>query len=354
MPAKSAAQQKAAGAALSAKRGDTPKSKLKGASKPDGRIDDREAARGIRLDQAQGQARARRRKSPPKNPGAGRDPCTAAQGCGEASATAPRSWARPSPNAFGPERPSPASRQSAALPLALCRPARSDVDRRRPARGIAATCGRRPAGRRRRRHGRRRARPAGSGSCGSSSRVVRRDVALAAEAAADIGRELAGGDDPVAVVVGLAGQAGAQEVGEEAAGLEAVGDEAGQILLGAEQAHHVGPVDEVAEAAGDSRRRSPPSPSGCARRANSGASSASVIAASNSSIVSARPSSSRGARRHVDLVAMAGEEEQEQVVRPGLRRRRARRPRRPPWSSPARWSSTRLAGWSRPAPRRLL
>ncbi|MFZ5706502.1 MAG: DUF3008 family protein [Pseudomonadota bacterium] len=33
MPAKSAAQQKAAGAALSAKRGDTPKTKLKGASK---------------------------------------------------------------------------------------------------------------------------------------------------------------------------------------------------------------------------------------------------------------------------------------------------------------------------------
>jgi len=33
MPAKSAAQQKAAGAALSAKRGDTPKSDLKGASK---------------------------------------------------------------------------------------------------------------------------------------------------------------------------------------------------------------------------------------------------------------------------------------------------------------------------------
>ncbi|MFA4938585.1 DUF3008 family protein [Brevundimonas sp.] len=33
MPAKSAAQQKAAGVALSAKRGDTPKSKLKGASK---------------------------------------------------------------------------------------------------------------------------------------------------------------------------------------------------------------------------------------------------------------------------------------------------------------------------------
>jgi hypothetical protein len=33
MPAKSKAQQKAAGAALSAKRGDTPKSKLKGSSK---------------------------------------------------------------------------------------------------------------------------------------------------------------------------------------------------------------------------------------------------------------------------------------------------------------------------------
>jgi hypothetical protein len=33
MPAKSAAQQKAAGAALSAKRGETKKSELKGASK---------------------------------------------------------------------------------------------------------------------------------------------------------------------------------------------------------------------------------------------------------------------------------------------------------------------------------
>lgn len=33
MPAKSKAQQKAAGAALSAKRGETPKAKLKGASK---------------------------------------------------------------------------------------------------------------------------------------------------------------------------------------------------------------------------------------------------------------------------------------------------------------------------------
>lgn len=33
MPARSAAQQKAAGAAISAKRGDTPKGKLRGASK---------------------------------------------------------------------------------------------------------------------------------------------------------------------------------------------------------------------------------------------------------------------------------------------------------------------------------
>ena len=33
MPAKSAAQQQAAGAALSAKRGDTPRSKLMGASR---------------------------------------------------------------------------------------------------------------------------------------------------------------------------------------------------------------------------------------------------------------------------------------------------------------------------------
>ena len=33
MPAKSQPQQRAAGAALSAKRGDTPKSKLRGASK---------------------------------------------------------------------------------------------------------------------------------------------------------------------------------------------------------------------------------------------------------------------------------------------------------------------------------
>ena len=61
MPAKSAAQQKAAGAALSAKRGDTPKSALEGRFAPDGRIDEREAARGFRVDQTQGQTGARRR-----------------------------------------------------------------------------------------------------------------------------------------------------------------------------------------------------------------------------------------------------------------------------------------------------
>ena len=107
-----------------------------------------------------------------------------------------------------------------------------------------------------------------------------RNVALAAEAAADIGGKLAGGDDPVAVLVGLAGQARAQEIGEEAAGLEAAGDEAGQILLGAEQAHHVGPVDQAAEAAGIAGVDHHASTSGCGRAANSGASWASVIAAS--------------------------------------------------------------------------
>ena len=56
MPAKSKAQQKAAGAALSAKRGDTKKSELKGASKGHVRIHERKAARGIRRDEAQGPA----------------------------------------------------------------------------------------------------------------------------------------------------------------------------------------------------------------------------------------------------------------------------------------------------------
>ena len=67
-----------------------------------------------------------------------------------------------------------------------------------------------------------------------------RNVALAAEAAADIGGELARGDDAVAVVVGFAGKARAQEIGKEAARLEAAGDEAGQILLRAEQAIMLG------------------------------------------------------------------------------------------------------------------
>lgn len=44
MPAKSKAQQKAAGAALSAKRGDTPKSKLKGCFARHGRQHERKAA----------------------------------------------------------------------------------------------------------------------------------------------------------------------------------------------------------------------------------------------------------------------------------------------------------------------
>jgi hypothetical protein len=58
MPAKSKAQQRAAGAALSAKRGETPKSKLKGASKQmEASLS--ETARRIRQHQAQRQARTR-------------------------------------------------------------------------------------------------------------------------------------------------------------------------------------------------------------------------------------------------------------------------------------------------------
>jgi hypothetical protein len=53
MPAKSKAQQKAAGAALAAKRGDMPKSKLKGASKEMEKIHEREAIEGIRRNEAQ-------------------------------------------------------------------------------------------------------------------------------------------------------------------------------------------------------------------------------------------------------------------------------------------------------------
>jgi hypothetical protein len=54
MPAKSQAQQKAAGAALAAKRGERPRSKLKGASK-----EMVESMTEQQLDAAQGQAGAR-------------------------------------------------------------------------------------------------------------------------------------------------------------------------------------------------------------------------------------------------------------------------------------------------------
>ncbi len=47
MPATSKAQQKAAGAALSAKRGETKKSELKGASREMYEFDERKAAGGV-------------------------------------------------------------------------------------------------------------------------------------------------------------------------------------------------------------------------------------------------------------------------------------------------------------------
>ena len=56
MPATSKAQQKAAGAALSAKRGESRKSALKGASKSMYEFDERKAARRVRRNQAQGPA----------------------------------------------------------------------------------------------------------------------------------------------------------------------------------------------------------------------------------------------------------------------------------------------------------
>ncbi len=56
MPAKSAAQQKAAGAALSAKRGDTPRSRLKGAS--------RQMAESMTEKQLEGLASTRRTGKP--------------------------------------------------------------------------------------------------------------------------------------------------------------------------------------------------------------------------------------------------------------------------------------------------
>ena len=67
MPAKSQAQQKAAGAALSAKRGETKKGELKGASKRNVRIDERKAARGIRRDQAQRACPRRNRQTEAQN-----------------------------------------------------------------------------------------------------------------------------------------------------------------------------------------------------------------------------------------------------------------------------------------------
>lgn len=56
MPAKSKAQQKAAGAALSAKRGETPKSKLKGAS--------RQMAQSMSEDQLEDLAATKRKGKP--------------------------------------------------------------------------------------------------------------------------------------------------------------------------------------------------------------------------------------------------------------------------------------------------
>ena len=61
MPAKSKAQQKAAGAALSAKRGETPKSKLKGASK--------EMAQSMNEKQLEELAETKRKKLPEKKNG---------------------------------------------------------------------------------------------------------------------------------------------------------------------------------------------------------------------------------------------------------------------------------------------
>ncbi len=58
MPAKSAAQQKAAGAALSAKRGDTPKSSLKGASRGMEKSMTEKELEKNGAHQAQGEARA--------------------------------------------------------------------------------------------------------------------------------------------------------------------------------------------------------------------------------------------------------------------------------------------------------
>ena len=143
-----------------------------------------------------------------------------------------------------------------------------------------------------------------------------RDVALAAEAAADIGGKLAGGDDPIAVIVGLAREARAQEIGQEAAGLEAAGDEAGQILLRAEQAHHVRPVDEVAEAAGEAGVERDHRQAGMDAREERR-----DLRVGHRRIVEfdrlGAPVELGGADRNVNLITMTREEEQKNVVRPG-------------------------------------
>ncbi len=59
MPAKSKAQQMAAGAALAAKRGEAKVTSLKGASKEIVQVDEPAPAEGVRRNQAQGEAGAR-------------------------------------------------------------------------------------------------------------------------------------------------------------------------------------------------------------------------------------------------------------------------------------------------------
>lgn len=66
MPAQSKAQQKAAGAALSAKRGETPKSKLKGAS--------RELAESMSEKQLRDFAKTKRSKLPSRKASTARKP----------------------------------------------------------------------------------------------------------------------------------------------------------------------------------------------------------------------------------------------------------------------------------------
>ena len=68
MPAKSKKQQMAAGAALSAKRGERPVSSLKGASREMVELDERKAARGIRAHEAQGFAEEEGQRLKTKTP----------------------------------------------------------------------------------------------------------------------------------------------------------------------------------------------------------------------------------------------------------------------------------------------